>query len=509
MTRFRNTVSRRNLVLSSVLSGSLLTLPVRTSAQTPAVARQPSIVVDTAIAPATLDPALARSAFDWSIIHSIYDSILNLNDDGEMAPLAASSFSQPEPTVFEVVLREGLVFHDGTPVLAGAIERSVRDVQESDGPAARNFGVIERVDLVNDLTARLVTAEPAPWLPSQLAVWLALYPEGAEAEFETVPVGSGPYRFSSMDPGMSIVLARNETYFPGSPKGAPLADTVTYRFVPEVATRMADLATGATNLVDGIGQDQESAVADAGADLVEAPVLGIAFLRIVNDVPPLDDPRVRQAINHAIDVESIAQALVSTQSHRTASLYPDARAIGFDPDLEPFAYDPDLARALLEEAGVTDRLNLRLQYTGGSRDDVMEAIAANLADAGIDLTIETTELTTFNGTWQDPDSAELRFVTWRPVYDPHTLLSLMFASTGPLSRFADDEADSLIVEAAREPEPDLRAALYQQLGRRFQESPPAAFLWNLTASYGVRDIAGSWAPRSDEYIILTGRDGTT
>ncbi len=510
MSSFSRTGSRRDFIVSAVLTGGVLSLPVRTvAAQTPSAASQQSITVDTAIAPSTLDPALARSVFDWSIIHSIYDSVLNLNDDGVLAPLAASSFSQPEPTVYDVVLREGLTFHDGNPVLAESIERSVRYVQASEGPAARNFGVIDRVDVVDDRTARIVTSEPAPWLPSQLAVWLVLFPDGAEADFETNPVGSGPFRFDGMDAGVSIDLVRNERYFAGSPKGIALADHVRYRVVPEVATRIADLSAGATNLIDGISQDQGASVENTGAEVVEAPVLGISFLRIVNDVPPLDDPRVRQAINHAIDVETIAQSLVSTESHRTASIYPDARAIGFDPDLSPFIHDPDLARSLLAGAGVTGRIPLRLEYTGGGRDDVMEAIAAYLAEVGIDLTIETTELTTFNGTWQDPGSAELRFVTWRPVYDPHTLLSLMFASTGPLSRFADDEADRLIASAAAESDPDLRNGLYQELGRQFQASPPAAFLWNLTASYGVRDIAGTWSPRADEYVILTERQGTS
>jgi ABC-type transport system substrate-binding protein len=79
----------------------------------------------------------------------------------------------------------------------------------------------------------------------------------------------------------------------------------------------------------------------------------------------------------------------------------------------------------------------------------------------------------------------------------------MFASGGPLSRFADTEADRLIEAAASEQDPVRRAAIYQELGRHFQASPPAVFLWNLTATYGVRDAGLSWSPRADEYILPT------
>jgi len=506
---FDRSVSRRSVLISSILAGGSFPLIVRpTIAQTPAAVTQESITIDTSIAPTTLDPALARSVFDWSIIHSMYDSILDLSDSGELLPLATESFSQVDDRTFEVVLRNGMSYHDGSPVRAEAIARAVSYVQASDGPAARNFGAIERVDVIDDLTAHIVTAEPAPWLPSQLAVWLVLYPEGAETSFETQPIGSGPFKFVSADPGLSIELERNDDYFAGSPKGVAIANRATYRFVAETSTRIADLSTGVANIVDGIGQDQAAAVADAGGEMVEAPVLGISFLRMVNDTPALEDPRVRQAINHAIDVEAIAQGLVSPQSHRTASIFPDARSIGFDPDLPPMRFDSDLARALLADAGVEDGLDLRLEFTGGGTDDVVQAFAGYLAEVGINLSIETTELTAFNGSWQDPGSADLRFVTWRPVYDPHTLLSLMFASSGPLSRFADDEADNLIATAAREPDPDIRSAVYRDLGRRFQESPPAVFLWNLTAAYGVRDLEGGWSPRSDEYVIPTRRSSS-
>ncbi len=501
------TIHRRTLLKASAALG-LAPFPTMATVRQTEEPLPNELVIDIALGPASLDPAQARSIFDWSIIHSIYDSLLNLNRDGELAPLAAETFVATDATTFDVTLRADLTFHDGTPVRADAIERSIRHVQDSSGPAAGSFGIIERIDLIDDRSARIVTSVPAPWLPSQLAPWMVLFPESSTTEsFETSPVGSGPFRFAGMSAGDWIDLELNLDYFPGSPKGQPLAERVRFRYVPESSTRVANLSTGVANLIVDVNQDQMPAIDTAGGSTIEEPVLGVSFLRLVNDVPPFDDPLVRRAINHALDVESIAQTLMSAQSHRLASIYPDTRSIGFDPDLAPLAYDPDLALSLLADAGLPAGFETAFQYTSGGREDVMQAIAANLAEVGIDVTLEATDLATFNGTWREPDSAPIRFVSWRPVYDPHTLLSLMFAGTGFLSRFADDEADRLIAAGASEIEPSARLELYRELGRRFQVSPPAAFLWNLTATYGVREFGVGWSPRGDEYVIPTRTEG--
>jgi peptide/nickel transport system substrate-binding protein len=360
------------------------------------------------------------------------------------------------------------------------------------------------VEIIDELMARIVTTEPAGWLPSQLAVWFVLFPDGATPDsLARMPVGSGPYRFESLNPGTEVVLRRNPDYTWPSPKGMALAEMARFRFVPEPATRIADLETGDANIVTNLPPDQFSAVEDAGGQVIETAILGTAFLRLATDVAPFDDPRVGIALNHAVDVDALTSALVSGQSRRLASIFPDERGIGFDAELAPFTYDPARARALLDEAEIAPGLELRLEFVSGEHDDVLQAIAAQLAEVGITVTLESLELATFNGSWQDPESAPLRFVSWRPVFDPHTLLSLMFASGGPLSRHRDDVADELIRKGATEPDPDARGQVYQTLGQRFQEAPPAVFLWNLTSIYGVKDVPGTWTPRGDEYVIPT------
>lgn len=513
MSYFNRHISRRSLVAAlGVLGGSGVVSGPGGSRESAAAGRSlqtpdqsaDEIVIDLAGGPDNLDPALTRSTRDWSVLHSVYDSILLLSDDGELVPLAAETFHVVDDVTYEVTLRSGLRFHDGTPVTSDAVERGIAHVRGSEGPAAGNFGVVERVEIVDELTARIVTTEPAAWLPSQLAVWLVLFPEDATPEsLATRPVGSGPFRFESLDAGNEVMLSRNPDYTWPSPKGVALAERARFRFVPESTTRIANLSSGDAQIIAGISSDQIEAVENAGGEVIETPVLGTAFLRIATDAAPFDDPRVGTALNHAIDVDAISEALLGEQSRRLASIFPDERSIGFDPDLAPFAYDPTRARELLAEAGVDDGFEVRLQFVAGERDDLLQAITAQLGDVGLRVTLESTELATFNGSWTDPGSAPLRFVTWRPVFDPHTLLSLMFASSGPLARSGDAVADDLIRRGAVEPRPEARAEIYRELGRHFQQVPPAVYLWNLTATYGIRDIAGTWTPRGDEYIIPT------
>ncbi|MGI8482787.1 MAG: ABC transporter substrate-binding protein [Thermomicrobiales bacterium] len=503
-----HTFSRRKLVqtagAASIAGAGLarFRLPGVTASQTPVTMQE--LVIDLDGGPDNFDPALTYSPRDWSIAHSIYDALLMFDTDGKIVPLAAESFTTADAKTFDVKLRFGLTFHDGTPVTSAAIVRSVDHLQKSESQIADLFRGITKVDVIDDLHSRIISEEAAAWLPSQIAVWLMLFPEGmSDKTWTSAPVGSGPYTFKSYDPGNQLVLERNESYTWGSPKGVPIADRVTYRFVPTAATRVADMSTKAAQIIVSVPPDQRDAVVKSGAQTVVEPILGTGFLRIATDTKPFDDPRVRQALNHAVDVQTIATQLVAPESRRLASLFPDPRGVGFDPKLTTFTYDPDKARALLADAGVGSGFATKLQLVNTERTVVVEAIAAQLGEVGINVTIEQSELAAFNQAWPDPKAAPLRYATWRPMYDPHSLLSLMFLSTGFLSRYKNPKADELILAAAKEADPAQREAIYQELGRLFQSDPAAVYLWNVTSTYGVASEASNWQPRGDDYVIAT------
>jgi len=466
----------------------------------------PELVIDLSGDPVSIDPTLAYSPRDWSIVHSIYDGLIAIAENGTIQPLAAETFEAVDEFTFEAQLRHGLTFHDGTPVTADAAIRGIEHLQGGDSQVIDLFSTITNVERVNDLTVRIVCDVPSPWLPAQLAVWHMLLPEGYSAELlSSNPVGSGPYRFASWERGSQLGLERFEGYQPSEAKGAPIADRVVYRFVPEASTRVADLLSGSTDIAVEVLLDQHEAVESGDAAIVSAPIVGSSWIRIATNTAPFADRRVRQALNMALDVDAIAKALVSEEAHRLASLHPGERSMGFNPDLAPYPYDPDGARALLEESGLGNGIDTVFELTSGVPQAVAEAIVAQWAEVGIRAELQVSELTTFNGTWAEASAPPLRMATWRPLYDPYTLLSLVFASEGYLSRYDNPEADELIASAARESDPEKRAALYRELATVMHEDAPAVFLWNLVESYGVSEEASAWDPRGDQYVLPMAR----
>lgn len=493
--------TRRQFVGSSVAAGLAPSLLAATQS-TPEAALMEELIIDLSGSPDHLTPATSYSTRDWSLIHSIYDSLVDFGPDGDIQPQAAEVFESDDAITFRVRLREGMTFHDGSPVTTAAISRNVQHIKDSDTQISELYDVISEVREIDDLNAEIICAEPAVWLPSQMVVWGVLLPENfSEESLATSPVGSGPYIFEEWVADSHISLVRNPDYPLGTPKGDPIAERVTYRFVPEASTRVADLTSGQAHIVAEIPHDQIPGIEQGGNTAITSAMLGTAFIRIASDTEPFNDPRVAQALNCAVDVQSIADALVSPEARRLASVFPDPRGIGFDESLEPFPYDPDKARELLAEAGIDNGIDAEIQVVAGSRIDVVEAVVAQLAEVGVRLSIVATELAGFNQDWPNVDAPALRYATWRPMYDPFTFLRLVVNSEGFLSRYNNPVADELIAAGAVAPDASERNAIYQDLGRELQDHPAAIYLWNLVSTVGTSAEIEGWEPRGDEYVL--------
>jgi peptide/nickel transport system substrate-binding protein len=510
MEPFRwGSTSRRGLIAAAgAAAGSAFLLPATAHAARLAPAVQSAgedLTIDLAVEPATLDPALVYESDGWSVLHSIYDALVQLGPDGALEMVLAESMVQVDPLTWEIRLRPDITFHNGEPLDAAAVVFSVDHIldPETGSQVAGNFEVIEDVEEVNSLTVRLHLSAPAPWLPSLMAPWLVLLPPqyaGDPAnDFANNPVGTGPYRFERWHRGSRFELERNADYFSDSPKGEPIAAKVTFRFVPDATTRVTDVVSGTSQLVRAVPYDELEVVA-ATAEVVEQPIAGCAFVRIPTDVAPFDKAMVRLALNHAVDVEGIIASLLGGNGVRLSTPFVPG-GLGYDEDLAPHAYDPELAQQLLTDAGYPNGFSTRLAYTTGERADLAAAIAGQLGVAGIDVELEPVETATFNATWQDTESAPLRLLTWRPLYDPYTLLSLVISNTGFLSRYDNPEAQTLIEEGAVEPDPEERDRIYRELGVVLHDSPAGIYLWSLTSFYGLNHEAPSWTPRADDWIL--------
>ena len=474
----------------------------------PAVA---SLTIDLAVEPPTLDPAGTYQVDGWSVVHSIYDSLLQFGQNGELEPLLAESFTLVDPLTYEVRLRQGIVFHNGEPFDARSVSVTLAHIMDpaTASQVAQNFAVIESVDEVDQHTVLLRLRGPAPWLPSQIAPWFAMLPPeyatDPASDFANIPIGTGPYRFAGWDRSQQVRLEANPEYFTASTKGQPIAGSVAFRFVGDASTRVADLLSGSAGLIRDLPVDAVEAVRAGDAEVVTVPISGSAWVRVPNDVEPFVDARVRQALNFAIDIEGILQALLGGEGRRLAGFFVPG-GLGYDPNLAPYPFDPDRARQLLAEAGYPDGFETTLEFASTEATDLVAAIAGQLTEVGIRTEIQPVELATFNATWQDQATAPLRFLTWRPLFDPYTLLSLIVSSEGFLSRYRNSEAQALIEAAAVETDAAARAEIYRALGRELFEDPAAIYGYDLVSLFGVADGTPAWTPRADDYLIPTFRE---
>jgi peptide/nickel transport system substrate-binding protein len=497
-----NSITRRSVVKGGVAAAIGAALSGLLSTGVAAQDIAPEVIIDLESEPPTLDPALANDLNAWSVVHSLHDSVVHIAPDGTAEPLLAESVEFTDPRVLRIVLPANRTFHDGSPVNADSVQRALAHIRNPDvaSQIVDNFASIETVRVIDELTIEFGLSAPAPYLLAQLAPWLTPLPESALASIGTAPIGSGPYRFVSWTPGESLILEANPDYPADSPKGRPISQRVTFRFVPEATTRVADLLSGGADIVRSVQPDQIAAIEDGGASVITQPVTGISFVRIVNNVEPFTNPDVRRAMNYAVDVEAIVEALSHGYGSPLASLFPEG-GLGYDPELAPIPYDVEQARSLLASAGYADGFDVDFEHTTDTRTDVIEAVAAMLAEVGIRVTLKPVELATFNATWKE--SAPLRYISWRPLNDPFTLLNLVVNQNGFLSSFSSEPVQALINQAAVESNPEARAQLYRDLSRVLQEDPPAIFLSSLVAHYGVAADAPAFSTRPDDWTLPT------
>ena len=193
--------------------------PAASPAASP-LARAESLTIDLSSEPSTLDPALTYDANGWSIVHSVYDSLLQYDNEGNLELLLAESWEWPTPTTIAVTLRPNVTFHNGEALTSKAVQFSLAHItaEETASQVSANFKVIESFNEIDDLSFELVLSQPAPWLPSQMAAWLAVLPPdyAASNDFARNPVGSGPVHVQGTGPPVkSIELEVNDGYFHG------------------------------------------------------------------------------------------------------------------------------------------------------------------------------------------------------------------------------------------------------------------------------------------------------
>ena len=287
--------------LRTVLSAAAMAAVTALAA--PAWAQSVAIAIGSE--PTTLDPQLRDDGGERAINDNIFETLMVRDPDGALVRgLAAEAPTQVDETTWEVSLREGVSFHNGEPFNAASVVHSIQRVidPEFNSEQSSFFATIASAEAVDDTTVRITTDGPDPILPARL-YWMKMVPvEASQADgFAENPVGTGPYAFVEWDRGNRITLTANDDYW----GEAPQIQDVTFRFVSEFGTRLSSLLTGAVDLITNLLPEFVDQVPQAlSVSGLENPILILDA-----DDGPTADVRVRQALNHAIDKEALAEAL--------------------------------------------------------------------------------------------------------------------------------------------------------------------------------------------------------
>ncbi len=466
----------------------------------------------------TLDPMKGTTNEEVSIWHHMYEKLLQPDDQGKLQVKLASSYKLINNTTWEFILKKGVKFHNGSLLTAKDVKFSLdrgRD-PKTKNPMAIYLASIDRVEVVDDYTVRIITKEPNPLLPLQLGfvgfIVSAAYLEGKEEGFlNTYPMGTGPHKFVEWIKNERITLEAFKDYWGGEPKIKKLI----FKPIPETSSRVASLQTGEVDvalgippfMVDQLKGDPKIQVKEMLTDRV----IFISFDLVdkSKEVNPeitkiLSQKKVRQAMNYAIDKEALIKTLFMGRAKPIGSPI-TVFDFGYDDSVKAYPYNPEKAKALLQEAGYPNGFEVTIHTPVGKYlqdKEVAEAVAGMLGKVGIRANIRTHEWGVYVRSMIATRDIPVHLIGWIARFDADVTLSAWFTKTSQFSNFWDPELEEMIVKAKKEMNPAARKAQYSRILKKIHEDAPWIFLYQPINIYGVRSRI-NWNPRADEFVIIS------
>jgi peptide/nickel transport system substrate-binding protein len=422
--------------------------------------------------PTSMDIASGTGQHNYAVMSNVFENLLQYDATGfEAKPALAESYEvSADGMVYTFKLREGVIFHDGTPMNAEAVKFSYQRVMDPNNEyykVGAPFPLIdfwyEAIDpngiVVNgDYSVTFNLKKPHSTLDAFLA-WPAAVIVSPTAvaqyreQFRENPVGTGPFKFVSWEHNKQVTFERFDEYWGGP---APL-DGLVFRPIIEEPTRLTELLAGNIDFAYDLPPDNVAQVRDnANFTFYQTPLGHVWFLVTNTQAGPTANRTVRQAIAHAIDKDSIIKDILQDTGVPATGPIPQSIEYAYTDQVPQYPYDPEKAIALLAEAGFPDGFETRFwvpQSGSGmqSSKTMGEAIQANLSEVGIIANIEVFEWGAYidqyaKGLPDDVGLAECSWFTTDARNIPNLTLTCKTVSPAGYNagRFCNEEVDALI-----------------------------------------------------------------
>ncbi|ODT37959.1 MAG: ABC transporter substrate-binding protein [Lautropia sp. SCN 70-15] len=491
-------------------AGSLLAAALLGAGPALAGKKDDTIRFATDQAPESVDPFFNNVRIGVILGAQIWDTLVYRDPKtNEYKGNLAKSWKQIDERTIEFELREGVKFHNGEAFDADSVVYTLNFVANRDNKVTtqQNVNWIEKAEKLDQYKVRVVTKKVFPAAIEYLAGPVVIHPAKYYAEvgpqgMNAKPVGTGPFKVAAYTPGKSITLERNADYFKDSPKGTPKISKVEIRFIPDRQTQMAEALSGGVDFIMHVPKDQaEQAAKVPHLQVVSGETMRIVFMQFNTQdgapTPALKDIRVRQAIAHAIDRESIVKNIVGAGSRVLHTQCFPSQFGCTDEGAPRYEYNPDKAKKLLAEAGFPNGFDTEI-FAYRERNQT-EAMINNLQAVGIKAKLTFSQYAAMRDAVRAGKSS-LSHQTWGSfsVNDVSASTPVYFTfEADDITR--DPEVRDLLVKGNNSVDPNARKQAYQQALKRIAENVYSVPLWSLPVFYvATKDLNFSAYP--DEMV---------
>jgi peptide/nickel transport system substrate-binding protein len=453
------------------------------------------------------DPATAANQFVNTFLLPAYDRLFDIDAKGTVSPMLAESSSvATDGKTLTLTLRQGVVFHDGTPFDAAAVKANIERGKTAERSALKpDLAAVVGVDVIDTRTVALRLSAPTASLTALLADRAGMMVSPAaftKPDLDLMPVGAGPYRVVSDQPGALVVYEKFDRYWnPELTKNAVRRIELSVQLNPE--TRLRSVGAGEIDATS-INPDQYAAAAGSGKQVMVNPSTG-AFLVYLNMAknPALGNPKVREALSMAIDRAGIAQAILGGQCTASPQIFPTGYWAA-DTALPPAAFDTAAAKQKLADAGFPGGFPMTMTVINvAPYSTVAEAVANQFGQIGVPVQLQVAEPAQVISSFTGQKSVDSYVSQWPGAVDPARTVASLYLQGGTFNPggTVDDRIVALAQQGLAATSGPDREKVYQQISARAVEQHLQLPICNssslLMAGSSVRSVTSTIAGAVD------------
>ncbi len=457
--------------------------------------------------PRSMDPALSTDVPTGRAVAYLFDGLTRFTADARIVPGLAKSWDiSPDGLTYTFHLRNGVKFHDGRPFVAKNVIATFQRVLDpatkggrgwplypvkgAEDYAAGKATTIAGLASTDDSTVVITLKEPLAIFPKLLAMPVSsIVPENAGSDFGQKPVGTGPWKFVEWRHDDYLKFAKNADYFDGAPK----TDSLIARIIPERSTATAEFESGNVDVLNVNEQETRNWEQDPEKKklLQSAAALRYWYVAINTTRGPLKDARVRQALNHAVDVPTMLQQVLGGRGRVAAGVIPPTLG-GADTTRKGYAFDVAKAKQLLARAGYPNGIDVELWSSNTDASPrIAQTIQANLAQAGVRAKLVARDASSMREASRKGETDLALKEWWADYPDAENFLFPLLHSRnkgvgGNVSFWGNPQFDRLVDEAHREQDETKRNQLYTQADQIAFNEAPMLFLFFYKDLYAVQ-----------------------